>query len=78
MATGFNIARLRELAIQHGDTKDDGTISGLRIATRTGVDPGYLSRILSGKSGAGPITLYKLAKAYSVPTDDFFLDEVAA
>lgn len=78
MTTVFNIAKLRELAIQHGDTKADGSLYGLRIATRTGVDPGYLSRILSGKSGAGTVTLSKLAKAYGVPIDDLVTHEAAA
>lgn len=65
----LNLATLSAAATLAGDTKRDGKLHLSRIARRSGVDPGVLSRITRRKNGPTLTTLGRLAKAYDLTVD---------
>lgn len=65
----LNLDTLREAAVQLGDTRKDGRLHLARIARRSGVDPGVISRITRQENGPNLTTLGRLAAAYNLTVD---------
>lgn len=65
----LNLDALQAAAIKAGDVRKDGRLHLSRIARRSGVDPGVVSRITRGENGPSPRTLVLLAKAYQLTVD---------
>lgn len=65
----LNLDVLREAATKAGDVRKDGKLHLSRIARRSGVDPGVLSRITRGENGPSLRTLDLLAQAYTLTVD---------
>ncbi len=65
----LNLDALRDAATKAGDVHKDGRLHRSRIARRSGIDPGVVSRITRGENGPSPRTLILLAKAYHLTVD---------
>ena len=65
----LNLDNLQAAATLAGDTRRDGRLHLSRIARRSGVDTGVLSRITRYKNGPNLTTLGRLAAAYNLTVD---------
>lgn len=65
----LNLANLSAAATLAGDIKRDGKLHLSRIARRSGVDAGVLSRITRDENGPSLATLGQLANAYDLTVD---------
>lgn len=65
----LDLKALHAAAQQAGDTRPDGRLHLARIARRSGVDPGVVSRITRGENGPSLRTLDQLAAAYKTTVD---------
>lgn len=65
----LNLDALHAAATKAGDVRRDGRLHLARIARRSGVDPGVISRITRRENGPSLRTLGQLAKAYKTTVD---------
>lgn len=65
----LNLANLRAAATLAGDVRRDGRLHLSRMALRSGVDAGVLSRITRNQNGPSRDTLGQLANAYELTVD---------
>lgn len=65
----LNLDTLHDAAAKAGDVRKDGRLHLARIARRSGVDPGVISRITRRKNGPNLTTLGQLAAAYKLTVD---------
>lgn len=73
----LDLEALSEAATTAGDVRRDGRLNLSRIARRSGVDPGVLSRITRGENGPSLRTLHQLAQAYKLTVDKLMASSAA-
>jgi transcriptional regulator with XRE-family HTH domain len=65
----LDLDTLHAAATKAGDVRADGRLHLSRIARRSGIDHGVVSRITRGKNGPSLRTLSQLAAAYKLTVD---------